>query len=223
MRKLVVSTFVSLDGVMQAPGGPEEDPRGGFAHGGWSVNYWDDVMNEVMGAAFSVPFDLLLGRRTYEIFAAHWPHASEEEGAGPLNRATKYVASRTLGPRDLTWSNSRLLEGEAPSAIGALKRETGPEIQVHGSGDLLQTLLRHDLVDEFRIWTFPLVLGSGKRLFGEGTQSRALDLVENRISTTGVTIGTYRPAGAVKTGTFALAEPSKSERERRDRLAREGV
>src|SRR5688572_28990829 len=164
MRKLFVTTFLTLDGVMQAPGGPGEDEDGGFELGGWSVNYWDELMGEVMGETMGKPFDLLLGRKTYEIFAAHWPHASEADGAKPLNDATKYVASRTLrGP--LEWQNSVLLEGDVAEAVAALKQDDGPEIQVHGSANLLQTLLRHQLVDEFQILTFPVVVGSGKKLF----------------------------------------------------------
>jgi dihydrofolate reductase len=223
MRKLIVSMFMTLDGVMQAPGGPQEDPTGGFEHGGWSVNYWDDLMNEVMGAVYSVPFDLLLGRRTYEIFAAHWPYIAEDHpdgaAAAKLNHATKYVASRTLKPADLTWSRSQLIS-DIPGQLAKVKQGEGPMILVHGSGDLVQSLLRHDLVDEFQIWTFPVVLGSGKRLFGEGTRPRALKLVESRTSTSGVTIATYRPAGAVPIGSFALEEPTTAEVERREKMAR---
>ena len=202
MRKLIVSTFLTLDGVMQAPGGPEEDDSGGFAHGGWSVNYWDDRMGEVMGAAMSVPFDLVLGRRTYDIFAAYWPHASEEQGAKPLNDATKHVASRSRPT--LEWRNSVLIDGDAAEGVAALKQQDGPELQVHGSGDLVQTLLRHGLVDEYRLWVFPLVIGSGKRLFADGTVPAALRLVDSQVSTTGVVMGTYEPAGEIVTGSFAL-------------------
>jgi dihydrofolate reductase len=202
MRKLIVSTFLTLDGVMQAPGGPEEDDSGGFAHGGWSVNYWDDLMGEVMTEAFSVPFDLLLGRRTYEIFSAYWPDAPEEAGAKPLNDATKYVASRSRPT--LEWDPSVLIEGDAAEGTAALKKEDGPELQVHGSGNLIQTLLRHNLVDQFRLWVFPLVIGSGKRLFSDGTVPSGLKLVESKVSSTGVVIGTYEPAGEILTGSFAL-------------------
>jgi dihydrofolate reductase len=201
MRKLIVSTFLTLDGVMQAPGGPEEDDSGGFQQGGWSANYWDDQMGEVMGQAMSRPFDLLLGRRTYDIFAAYWPKASEEAGGKPLNDATKYVASRSH-PR-LDWSKSVLIEGDAAEGIAALKNEVGPELQVHGSGNLIQTLLRHNLVDEYRLWVFPLVIGSGKRLFADGTVPGGLKLVDHKVSSTGVTIGTYEPAGELVTGSFA--------------------
>lgn len=202
MRRLIVSTFLTLDGVMQAPGGPQEDDSGGFAFGGWSVNYWDDVMNEFMDDAMGKPFDLLLGRKTYDIFAAYWPNAPEEAGSKPLNDATKYVASR--GRPALDWDKSVLLEGDAGKAVAALKKQEGPELQVHGSGDLIQTLLRHRLVDEFRLMVFPLVIGSGKRLFAEGTVPSALRLVNSTVSTTGVIIGTYEPAGDIATGSFAL-------------------
>ena len=202
MRKLIVSTFLTLDGVMQAPGGPGEDDDGGFAHGGWSVNYWDEQMGQIMGEATSAPFALVLGRKTYDIFAAHWPHASEEDGAKVFNDATKYVASRRHPT--LEWSNSVLIEGDAADGIVALKKEVGPELQVHGSGNLIQTLLRHNLVDQYRLWVFPLVIGSGKRLFSEGTIPSGLKLVDSKVSTTGVVIGTYEPAGEIVTGSFAL-------------------
>ena len=202
MRKLIVSTFVTLDGVMQAPGGPGEDDSGGFVHGGWSVNYWDEQMGQVMGHFMSTPFDLLLGRTTYDIFAAHWPHATDQAAAKPLNDATKYVASRSRPA--LEWSNSVLIEGDAAEGIAALRKEDGPELQVHGSGNLIQTLLRHDLVDQYRLWVFPLVIGSGKRLFADGTIPAGLKLVDSKVSTTGVVIGTYEPAGEIVAGSFAL-------------------
>ena len=202
MRKLIVQTFLTLDGVMQAPGGPEEDDSGGFAHGGWSVNYWDDRMGEVMGAAMGGPFDLLLGRKTYDIFAAYWPHASEEAGAKPLNDATKYVASR--GHPSLQWRESVLIDGDVAEGVADLKKQDGPELQVHGSGNLIQTLLRNNLVDEFRLWVFPLVIGSGKRLFADGTVPSGLKLVDSTVSSTGVIMGTYQPAGEIITGSFAL-------------------
>jgi dihydrofolate reductase len=199
MRKLIVSTFLTLDGVMQAPGGPGEDEDAGFGYGGWSVHYWDDRMGEIMGEAMSGPFALILGRKTYDIFAAHWPHA-DDPGAKPLNEATKYVASRSRPT--LEWNNSVLIEGDAAEGIAALKREDGPELQVHGSGNLIQTLLRHNLVDEFRLWVFPVVVGSGKRLFADGTVPAGLRLVDNKVSSTGVVIGTYEPAGELVTGSF---------------------
>jgi dihydrofolate reductase len=202
MRKLIVSTFLTLDGVMQAPGGPGEDDSGGFAHGGWSVNYWDDQMGQVMGESMSTPFDLVLGRKTYDIFAAYWPHATDNAAAKPLNDAAKYVASRSRPT--LEWSDSVLIEGDAAEGITALKKEDGPELQVHGSGNLIQTLLRHNLVDQYRLWVFPLVIGSGKRLFSDGTIPSGLKLVDSKVSTTGVVIGTYEPEGEIVTGSFAL-------------------
>jgi dihydrofolate reductase len=218
MRRLVVSTFLTLDGVMQAPGGPEEDPVGGFSHGGWSVGYWDDAMGQRMGEVMTTPFDLLLGRKTYEIFAAHWPH-TDDPGAAELNSARKYVASRTLD--SVEWNNSTLLEGDVAAAVATLKQEDGPEIQVHGSGDLIQTLLEHDLVDEFRIMVFPVVLGTGKRLFAEGALPAGLTLAESATSSSGVFMATYKREGDIKYGSFALEEPTEAERERRERLAEE--
>jgi dihydrofolate reductase len=199
MRRLIVTTFLTLDGVMQAPGGPDEDRDGGFEQGGWSVNFWDDRMAEAMGRWMSVPFDLLLGRRTYDIFAAYWPTAPEEAGGKPLNDATKYVASR--GRPDLSWGPWTLV-GDAADDIATLKQGDGPELQVHGSANLLQTLIRHGLVDEYRLWVFPVTIGSGKRLFADGTVPGALRLVDSTVSTTGVMIGTYEPAGDLVTGSF---------------------
>jgi len=215
MRKLVVNTFTTLDGVMQAPGGPEEDPTGEFEHGGWSAGYWDDAMGQWMGEFMGKPFELLLGRKTYEIFAAHWPQAREEP-AEQLNAAKKYVASRTLS--SLEWENSELLEGDVADATARLEEEDGPELQVHGSSNLIQTLLQHNLIDEFRVWIFPVVLGSGKRLFAEGTLPAGLALVDSRTSTTGVVFLTFTPAGAPRYGSFALEEPAEAELERRRRL-----
>ena len=216
MRKLTVNTFLTLDGVMQAPGGPEEDPAGGFAHGGWSVNYWDEKMGNLMDGVMGKPFDLVLGRKTYEIFAAHWPHATEEQGAGPLNAATKHVASRTL--RNLDWQNSFLIEGDAAEGVARLKEQDGPELQVHGSANLIQTLLADNLIDQYRLWTFPVVVGRGKRLFEDGTIPSGLKLVDSQVSTTGVVIATYEPAGEIPIGSFALDEPTEAEVERRRNL-----
>jgi dihydrofolate reductase len=201
MRELIVSTFLTLDGVMQAPGGPEEDDSGGFAYGGWSVHYWDELMGQVMTEAMSIPFDLALGHRTYDIFAAYWPHAPEEAGAKPLNEATKYVVSRSRPT--LEWGPSVLIEGDAAEGIAAIKKEDGPELQVHGSGNLIQTLMRHNLIDQYRLWVFPIVIGSGKRLFADGTIPSGLKLLDSKVSTTGVVIGTYEPAGEIVTGSFA--------------------
>ena len=200
MRRLMVTTFLTLDGVMQAPGGPGEDDSGGFTFGGWSVNYWDERMREFMTQTMRVPFDLLLGRRTYDIFVTYWPDAPEEAGSKPLNDATKFVASR--GRPTLDWKESVLIEGDAAEGVAALKRTDGPELQVHGSGNLIQTLMANGLIDEYRLWVFPVVLGSGKRLFADGAIPSGLRLVDSTVSTTGVVIGTYEPAGEIVTGSF---------------------
>jgi dihydrofolate reductase len=215
MRKLVVNSMMSLDGVMQAPGGPDEDPTGGFKFGGWGVNYIDEeLMRQV---AESVPYELLLGRGTYEIFAAHWPY-SEGPIADQLNSTRKHVASTTL--QEVDWNNSTLISGDVADYVEALKSEDGPEIQVHGSPGLIQTLLEHDLIDEYRMWIFPVVLGAGKRFFGDGTIPFALKLVESKVSTTGVTSNRYERAGDIEAGSFEFDEPTEAELERRRRLAR---
>jgi dihydrofolate reductase len=201
MRRLMVTAFMTLDGVVQAPGGPEEDDSGGFPFGGWSFHFWDEQMGQVMAQVMGKPFDLVLGRRTYDIFAAYWPNAPEEAGAKPLNDATKYVASR--GTPSLTWDRSVQIEGDVAEGVARLKGEDGPELQVHGSGNLIQTLMANGLIDEYRLWTFPVVLGAGKRLFADGTIPSALRLTDSTVSTTGVVIGTYEPAGDVPIGSFA--------------------
>ncbi len=221
MRKIIVSEHLTLDGVMQAPGGPEEDPTGGFAYGGWSFNYWDDIMGQVMGEFMARPFELLLGRKTYEIFAAHWPYIKNDPVADKLNSVKKYVVSGTT--YEVNWNNSTLVKGNVVQAIRNLKEQKGPDIQVFGSGNLIQTLLKHDIIDEFRLWIFPVTIGSGKRLFGEGTQPGGFKLISSITSTTGVIIATYEPAGELKTGSFALDNPSEAEIERRKRLADEGA
>jgi dihydrofolate reductase len=218
MRTLAVLTFVTLDGVMQAPGGPEEDPAGGFAYGGWSTRHFDDTVGEVMGRSMSRPFDLLLGRKTYEIFAAHWPFVTEP-GADVLNAARKYVVTTTLTSAD--WNNSTVLNGDVVQQIRALKEQDGPEIQVHGSGNLIQTLLANDLVDEFRLMIFPIVVGKGKRLFADGTLPRTFTVRDTSTSGSGVMIATYERAGEVETGSFALEEPTDLEVQRRERLKAE--
>jgi dihydrofolate reductase len=199
MRKLIVSTFVTLDGVMQAPAGPTEHDSG-FAHAGWSVNYFDEQVGQFMTETASRPFAMVLGRRTYDIMAAYWPTAPEEAGAKTFNDATKHVASRRR-PR-LEWSNSVLVEGDAADGIAALKQQDGPELQVHGSANLVQTLLRDDLVDQYRLLIFPVALGSGKRLFAGGTIPAGLKLLDSLVSSTGVVMGTYEPAGELVTGRF---------------------
>lgn len=219
MRRVIAATFVSLDGVMQAPGGPEEDPTGGFKYGGWTANYWDEAMGQVMGKALAAPFDLLLGRKTYEIFAAHWPYV-EEEPAAKFNAATKYVA--TSSTASLTWKNSVALRGNVAAEVARLKQGDGPDLLIQGSSQLIQALLANDLIDEFTLFVFPLVLGPGKRLFGEGAVPAALKLVDTKTSTTGVTMSTFQRAGAISTGSFALAEPTAAEIARRERMKREG-
>jgi dihydrofolate reductase len=221
MRKLVAAAFVSLDGVMQAPGGPPEDPSGGFTHGGWTVPYWDEPMGRFMDEMFSAPFDLLLGRRTYEIFAAHWPFVgSGDPIAERFNAVTKYVATSSAQP--LAWHNSVALEGDVAAAIGRLKTENGPTLLTQGSSVLLQTLLAHDLIDEFRLLVFPVILGSGKRLFGGGAKPGALTLTAASVSTSGVTMSVYERAGAISIGSFELEHPSEPELARRERMKREG-
>ena len=192
MRHLAVLTFLTLDGVMQAPVQPQEDPSGGFTRGGWSVAYWDDVMALVMEEAMAAPYDLLLGRKTYESFAAHWPHVDDDPHADKLNNATKFVATSTL--RELTWKNSVRLTGDIATEVSRLKDQDGPLLQVHGSWQLIQTLLSHELIDEYRLWTFPLLVGPGKRLFGEGTQPADLTLVRSKTTRNGVTMSIYRRA-----------------------------
>ncbi len=218
MRELIVASFVTLDGVMQAPGGPEEDTTGGFKYGGWTAGYWDEILGGVMGEQMAEPFDLLLGRKTYEIFAAYWPYVKSDnpDYAGKLNSAKKYVASRTL--KELDWNNSRLIKGDIVQEVKMLKEQNGPELQVLGSSNLIQTLLKHDLVDEFRLMIFPITLGIGKRLFGDGTIPAGLKLTDSKTSNTGVIVATYERAGSVKTGSFALETPTEAELARRERL-----
>jgi len=222
MRKLIVLSFITLDGVMQAPGGPEEDPTGGFKHGGWVAGYFDDFLGKVMVGQMSKSFDLLLGRKTYEIFAAHWPYVKTNPDpiAAGINNAKKYVASKTLKKFD--WSNSELIKGDVAKEVKKLKEQDGPEIHVHGSGNLIQTLLKQDLVDELWLKIFPITLGRGKRLFAEGTIPVGLKLLESKTSPTGVIIASYARAGEVKTGSFALEPPTEAELARRKRLKEEG-
>jgi len=218
MRKIVVLSFISLDGVIQSPGGPEEDPTGGFKYGGWVAGYFDDFLGKVMDKQMSRPFDLLLGRKTYEIFAAHWPYVqtSEDPVAAGINTAKKYVASKTL--KKLEWSNSELIRGDVAQEVKKLKEQDGPEIQVHGSGNLIQTLLKHDLVDELWLKIFPITLGWGKRLFAEGTIPAGFKLLESMVSPNSVIVASYVRSGEVKTGSFALDVPTEAELARRKRL-----
>lgn len=199
MRKIIVLSFITIDGVMQAPGGPDEDASGGFQYGGWTVPYFDEFLGGVMGEQMDRPFDLLLGRKTFEIFASYWPH-HEDEGAG-INAATKYVTSQTLTTHD--WHKTVFLKGDVVAEINKLKAQDGPDLQVHGSGDLIQTLLKHDLVDELWLKIFPIVLGTGRRLFADGTIPAAFTLIDSKASPNGVIIASYQRAGELKTGSFA--------------------
>lgn len=202
MRKLVVGTFITLDGIMQAPGGPNEDRDGGFQHGGWLVPFLDEQFGASMDAWMKRAGALLLGRKTYEMFAASWPNSPDP--AEKLNLLPKFVASRTLA--SVTWNNSHLLNGEVAEAVAKLKAQEGDEIQVHGSGNLIQTLLKHDLVDTWRIWQFPVVLGTGKRLFGAGTIPRSFRLVETQMNTMGAVLHVYERAGGLKYGEVEVGQ-----------------
>jgi len=218
MRKLIVSAFASLDGIMQAPGGPEEDPTGGFALGGWMFGFADESM-DVSAAGFDgKDREILLGRRTYEIFESYWPYQPEDHPiAQTLNAAKKHVVSRTR--TTLHWNNSSLLQGDVVSAISALKAEPGPDLQVIGSGNLIQTLQAASLIDVYHVWTFPVVLGRGKRLFSETTKPAALRLVKSQVSASGAVMSTYVPDGDIQPGTFESAAPSDRELVRRERMA----
>ena len=219
MRKIITTTMVTLDGVLQAPGGPEEDPTNGFKWGGWSFNYWDDVMGEIMDKFMSKPFDLLLGRCTYDIFAAHWPFIKDDPVADKFNKIHKYVVSHNK--ITLTWDNSVLITGDVVGEIKNLKQQDGSDLWVHGSGNLIQTLLANQLVDELYMWTFPITIGKGKRLFAEGTLPYSMELVDSKASKTGVIISHYKPAGELKTGSFALEEPTDAKIALRKKLEEE--
>ncbi|EKE27293.1 MAG: hypothetical protein ACD_3C00226G0012 [uncultured bacterium (gcode 4)] len=198
MRKIIILTFMTLDGVMQAPGGPEEDTSNGFKYGGWTVPYFDEFAGKAMEEQMKQPFSLLLGRKTFEIFASYWPmHANEWPG---INESTKYVVSNTLTKHD--WENSIFISGDVVKKIKELKNQAGPDMHVYGSSNLIQTLLKHDLADELWLKIFPITLGSGKRLFGEGTIPAAFTLVESKTSPSGVIIASYERAGEVETGSF---------------------
>jgi len=217
MKKLIASAFVSLDGIMQAPGGPEEDPTGGFALGGWMFNYADDSMDLTEAGFDGKDRDLVLGRRTYEIFEAYWPYQPDDHPvAKTLNAARKHVASRTRSK--LHWNNSSLLRGDVVKAITALKAEPGHDLQIIGSSNLIQTLQAASLIDEYNVWTFPVVLGRGKRLFSETAKPSALRLIRSRVSPTGVVMSTYVPDGEIRTGTFPSAGPSEMELARRKKM-----
>ena len=227
MRKILAATFMSLDGVMQAPGGPEEDPTGGFKYGGWQAGMWDDEVGAAIDETFAAPFDLLLGRRTYDIFAAYWPYTPTEPGtegydpgtaaiARAFNRVTKHVA--THHPQSLGWANTAWLGEDPVSRLRTLKAEDGPTLLIQGSSVLIQTLLAHDLIDTFRLMVSPLVLGTGKKLFGAGTLPRTLEPVKSTTTRKGTLILDYGRGGTVPTGSFAMETPTEAELERRRAL-----
>jgi dihydrofolate reductase len=227
MRKVQATVMVSLDGVMQAPGGPEEDPTSGFKYGGWVPPYWDETLGASMDEIFSAPFELLLGRKTYDIFAAYWPYREPDPTAGDFDRlntkiarqfnaTTKHVA--THSPDTLSWRNSKPLGGNVAAAVADLKRQDGPDLLIQGSSVLIQTLLANDSIDEFRLLTFPLLLGKGKRLFGDGTMPAAFRLLKSATTPSGVLMASYERAGDVKTGSFGDEVPTEAEIERRRTL-----
>ena len=222
MRRVIIGAFVSLDGVMQAPGGPQEDPTGGFSYGGWVAPLVDEVFGEEIDKLFSQPFDLLLGRKTYEIFAAHWPYAeggTDDFIATTFNSITKYVATRK--GLDLTWKGSVALQ-DAAQDVAKLKQKDGPALITQGSTDLIRTLLMNELVDEIRLFTFPIVLGKGKKLFSDAAKAAAFKLTASRVSPNGIVIAQYVRDGAVKTGNFAMDPPQPAELARREKMQREG-
>ena len=215
MRKVVIAVFVSLDGVMQAPGGPQEDSSGDFRFGGWTVPYWDDSVAESMGDLFTEPFSLLLGRRTYDIFAGHWPRIETDPSkpdydagnahiARTFNEATKYVA--THSPQSLAWQNSQWLGADVAATVRELRDGDGPRLLVQGSSELIHTLLEHGLIDELRLLVYPVVLGKGKKLFADGALPASLKLTSSGTSTQGVLKLRYEPGGEVRTGSFAMPD-----------------
>jgi dihydrofolate reductase len=220
MRKIIVVTFVTLDGVMQAPGAPEEDATNNFKWGGWMANYSDQVMDETLTAVMSAPFDLLLGRRTYEIFAAYWPFIENNPISDRFNSIHKYTVSHK--PMELTWSQSTQITGDVVEGLRQLKAQDGPNLLVHGSRVLVQTLLEHGLVDLLQLWIHPLTIGTGKRLFEGGTQPRDWKLVDSKVASTGVILASYEPAGALTPGTMITEAPSALELKRREQWAKEG-
>lgn len=220
MRKIIVVTFMTMDGVLQAPGGPEEDRTGGFEWGGWQFGYADQLTKDALAKIMSEPFDLLLGRRTYEIFAAYWPYKNDVIG-GKFNRITKYVVATTL--IDTSWENSILIDKDVVKELEKLKNQEGPNLLVHGSSGLIQTLFAHNLVDVLHVWIFPITLGKGKKLFAEGTPAQGWTLRESTVSTTGVIMTSYIPGGAVKLGSYVPNKVSEAEIQRRKKWRAEEV
>jgi len=220
MRRIITAAFVSLDGVMQAPGGPEEDPTGGFTHGGWTATLWDEVMEQQMGGVMGGDFDLLLGRNTYDIFAAFWPFQSGDPIAEKFNAVTKYVITSSTEPLD--WANSVAIHGDAATGIAKIKESEGPDLLIQGSSKLYPALLEAGLIDRLFLMTFPVILGGGKRLFADGVKAGAMKLMGSAVSGTGVIIATYEPAGPVPIGSFVTGEQSAPEIARRQKMAVQG-
>ena len=217
MRKIIITSFITMDGVLQAPGGPTEDPTGGFKWGGWTAPYADETTNQAIGSVMSQPFDLLLGRFTYDIFAAYWPYIKDNPIADKFNNIQKFVVS---GKQiDLSWNGSHLITGDVVKGLKELKEQDGPDLLVHGSSKLVQTLLANGLADRLHIWTYPVTTGPGKRLFGETTPAAEWKLTELKTSGTGVILTTYEPSGEIKIGSFITQEPSEAELARRKKIA----
>lgn len=220
MRKIISSVFISLDGVMQAAGGPEEDTTGGFTEGGWLPSFFDEAVGARIDALFDRDFDLLLGRKTYEIFAAHWPYV-QDDPIGPLfDRVAKYVVTTSSEP--LTWQNSHKVQGDIAGELKRMKQADGPDLLIQGSSMLYPLLFKEGLIDQLNILTFPVILGHGKRLFAEGIPSGAWKLVEQSASKSGVVMATYEPNGTIPPGNFQLAEPTDAEKARRAKMKQEG-
>ena len=219
MRKIIVATFMTMDGVLQSPGGPTEDPTNGFKWGGWQFSYNDEVLDKALGQLFANPIDLLLGRRTYEIFSAYWPYKTDEIG-NLFNSINKYVVATT--PIDTSWSKTHLINKDVVNELRKLKSQDGPDLLVHGSGKLVQTLFAHNLVDVLHTFVYPLTIGKGKKLFEEGTQPQEWKVTDAVVSPSGAIVATYVPGGEVKAGSYAVEEPSKAELARREKWAKGG-
>ncbi|MGY0634558.1 dihydrofolate reductase family protein [Luteimonas sp. A478] len=220
MRRVIGGAFISVDGVVQAPGGPEEDPTGGFDFGGWATPYFDDTLSGFLGEVFGAPeYDLLLGRRTYEIFAAHWPYQTDDPMGQMFDRIRKYVVTST--PELLTWKGSQALVGDPASTVAELKHGDGPDLLIQGSSELYPALLGARLIDRLFLVTMPVILGRGKRLFSGAAAPTGLKLVDHRIASTGAVVTVYEQAGEVATGSFASETPSAAELARRDKIKHE--
>ena len=221
MRKIIACEFISMDGVIQSPGGPQEDTTGGFKWGGWTVHYWDDIMNEAMNKQLGEPYDLLLGRFTYDIFAAHWPYQENDPMAETFDRIKKYVVSTKN--IDLPWQNSVLIKGDVINQLKAIKNQDAPDLIIFGSSKLVQTLLDNQLIDVLQTWIFPITLGKGKKLFSETGPAAQWKLTNSIAATTGTSINTYVPDGEVKTGEMESIKTSDAELARREQVEKENL